>query len=119
MSYHPPIVESLAEELVAIRAKQADMKRREAELSDALLSLVDQRDKTVQIPTATAIVRIEQKVTTRFDAKRLPKHICDDLRYRTKSETTYVRVLSPAPRASVRRSADIAEADDADLIERF
>ena len=72
MSYHPSIVETLAEELVDVRAAQARLKAREAELREALSSLAAPAQGRVQIPTRAGGVQIETRSERRFDARRLP-----------------------------------------------
>lgn len=114
MSYHPSIVETLAEELVDLRAELARLKAREADLRDALISLAAPARGHVQIPTQAAVVRIETRSATRFDAKRLPKDVRNDSRYLVEKETTYVRIL-PADGGKKIRAAQ----DAFDVIDRF
>ena len=94
MSYHPSIAETLAEELVSTRAQLTTLKQREGELRDALLSLAGPGAAPVNIPTLSSVVRIERRVSKRFDANRLPDHIRDDARYKAEKEVVYVRVLN-------------------------
>lgn len=108
MSSYPSIVETLAEELVVLRAQQAKLKAREADVRDALLSSVAPRTGGVTIAAATAPVRIEIRVDTRFDARRLPDHIRRDPKYQVEKKVTYVRVLKPQR----------APKDDFEVIER-
>ncbi|MEO1780292.1 MAG: hypothetical protein AAFU63_16065 [Pseudomonadota bacterium] len=114
MSYHPSIAETLAQELVDIRAEQARLKTREAELRAALISLAAPARGSVQIPTQAAVVRIETRSATRFDARRLPRDIRNDPRYCVEKETTYVRVLPAGGRKKTQRTEDAF-----DVIERF
>ena len=114
MSYHPSIVETLAEELVDVRAAQARLKAREAELREALLSLAAPAHGRVQIPTRAGVVQIETRAERRFDARRLPDGVRNDPRYRVAKDATYVRVLP----AGGGKSSPV-QRDDFDVIDRF
>ena len=116
MNHHPSIAETLAEELIALRAQQARLKTREAEVRNALLSLVAPDQGMVQIAAPTAAVRIETRVASRFDPSRLPDHIRTDARYQVRKETTYVRILPGSGRSALARPG--REGGDFDVIER-
>ena len=88
---------SPADELAAIRAEIARLKRREAELRQAILHDPD-------CATTGRWHRIEVTVSRArvFDAQLLPAAIRGDPRYRRERVTTYVRCLpvevcAPAP----------------------
>lgn len=105
MSYHPSIAETLAEELIVVRAQQARLKAREAEVRAALLLVAGPG----RVVAPSAVVQIETRMTRRFDARRLPDHMRRDPQYQAEKETTFVRVLSVPPAAR----------DDFEVIERF
>ncbi|WP_415403899.1 hypothetical protein [Tateyamaria sp. SN3-11] len=116
MNHYPSIAETLAEELIDLRAQQARLKTRESEVRNALLSLVAPDQGMVQIAAPTAAVRIETRVALRFDASRLPDHIRSDPRYKVQKETTYVRILPSSGRTLAARSGP--DGVDFDVIER-
>ena len=119
MSYHPSIAETLAEELVSIRSKLSTLKQREAEVREALLSLAGRGQAQVNIPTVSAVVRIERRTAKRFDAGRLPVHIRDDPRYQVQKEAVYVRVLNSSRGPGDPMGKTRQRPDTFDVIEHF
>lgn len=119
MTHYLSIAETLAEELVDLRCQQTILKVREGELRAALLELTGTDPGHVQIATASAVVRIETRRSSRFDAKRLPDHIRKDPKYRTTKDTTIVRVLPSGQTARGRAHPERTTPDEFDVFERF